>query len=178
VPFSCFSDIPSLSFPHKFLKNNVMAAPASSPGKTFLIIGLVTLIAYFTIFSWVESRRRKNGPWEITFTQIDDSPALLVNHLKLGLTNVVVIFLQATVTNQQPTIIQFEHGQVAPFTLPYGKCVFLDTLFLPGTVTCEMFGHEIQILPRTMTIDHVEHPWQPGEKILLTNRPSATLPAN
>jgi hypothetical protein len=144
----------------------------------FLSVGLVTLIGYVTVFSWVESRRQKNGPWELTFTQVDTSPALSINHAKQGITNITIVFAGANTPAQLPQTIRLRHGQVAPFDLPFGKCVFLDTLFLPGSVTCEIFGHEIQLLPRTMTINRVEHPWQPGEKILLTNRPSATLRAN
>jgi hypothetical protein len=152
-----------------------MPAPASLPFKTLAIVGLVTLIVYITVFSLVEGNRRKDGPWELTFTQVNDSPALRINQAKLSLTNITILFAEAIVPTNLPQTIRFQHGQVAPVELPFGKCVFLDTLYLPGTVTCEMFGHEIQLLPRTLTIDRVEHPWHAGEKILLTNRVSATL---
>lgn len=153
-----------------------MPAPASLPVKTFAVVGLITLIVYIAVFSLVENRRRKNGPWELTFTQADNAPALTISHPKLGLSNITLVFAEATVPTNLPQTITFQHGQVAPrVKLPFGKCLFLDTLYLPGTVTCEMFGHEIQILPRTMSIDRVEHPWRSGEKILLTNRNSATL---
>jgi len=150
----------------------------SSPWKSFLLVGVITLIVYVAVFSWVENNRRKHGPWEITFTEVDNSPALLVNHAQLGLTNITIIFSGVPVTTNSAQTIRFEHGRVAPFDLPFGKCVFLDTLFLPGSVTVEIFDHQIQVLPRTMMIDHVEHAWLPGEKILLTNRPSATLTPN
>lgn len=153
-----------------------MPAPASLPIKTFLFVGLVTLILYVTVFSLVENQRRRDGPWELTFTQADNSPALAISQTKLGLSNITLVFADAAVPTNLPQTIRFQHGQVAPaLELPFGKCVFLDTLYLPGTVTCEMFGHEIQILPRTMTIDRIEHPWRSGEKILLTNRNSATV---
>ena len=151
--------------------------PKPTPVRKILTVGLVTLILYIAIFSWMENKRRKNGPWEITFTQTDNAPALLLNHTKIGLTNITILFPDAVAPTNAPQTLRFEHGRVAPFDLPFGKCVFLDTLFLPGTVTCEIFGHEIQLLPRVLTIDRVEHPWQPGEKILLTNRAPATLPA-
>lgn len=151
-------------------------APKTSPWKTILSIGLITLIVYTLVFSWVEKRRRVKGPWEITFTHAESFPALLINHPKLGLTNISIVFTEANSPTNLTQLIKFPHGQEAPFDLPYGKCIFLDTLFLPGTVVCEMFGHEIQVLPRTITIDQVEYAWRSGEKILLTNRPSATLP--
>lgn len=144
----------------------------------FVSVGLITLLVYGIVFSWVENKRRKHGPWEITFTQVDNSPALLVNHAELGLTNITIVFAEASAPAHLPQTVRFEHGQVAPLDLPFGKCVFLDTLFQPGTVACEIFGHEIQILPRTMTINRVDYPWATTQKILLTNRPPATLPAN
>jgi hypothetical protein len=151
--------------------------PQSSPWKTFLLIALAILVGYISIFYLVENSRRKSGPWELTFTQVNNSPALLVTHAKLGLTNVTIVFPDAVATNAQQTI-RFEHGRVAPFDLPFGKCVFLDTLYLPGSMAMELFGHQIQLMPRTMLIDRVEHAWLSGEKILLTNRPPATLPPN
>ncbi len=144
----------------------------------FLLVGVFTLVGYFSVFTWVENNRRKDGPWEITFTQVDNSPALLVNHAKLGLTNITIVFPDAVATTNASQTVRFEHGRVAPFDLPFGECVFLDTLFLPGTVTVKVFSHEIQVMPRTMTINRVEHAWSPGEKILLTNRPPTTLTPN
>ena len=152
--------------------------PQSSPWKMFLLVGFVSLIGYIAVFSWMENNRRKDGPWEITFKQVDNSPALLVSHTKLGLTNITIIFPGVAATTNTSTTLRFEHGRVAPFDLPFGKCVFLDTLYLPGTVTMDAFGHLIQILPRTLTIDRVERSWLSGEKILLTNRPPATLAPN
>jgi hypothetical protein len=155
-----------------------MPTPASRPLRTFWLVGLVTLILYIALFWLIEQRRHRNGPWVLTFTQIDATLALVIDHPKLQLTNVTILFAEGATTTTLPQTISFRQGQVAPLDLPFGKCIFLDTLFLPGTVTCEIFGNEIQILPRTMTINRREHPWRSNEKILLTNRPSATLPAN
>ena len=149
--------------------------PQTFPWKMFLLVGLVTLIGYIAVFSWMENNRHKDGPWEITFTHVDNSPALLVNHAKLGITNVAIVFPGAIAPANLPQTIRLEHGRVAPFDLPFGKCIFLDTLFLPGSVTVKVLGREIQILPRTMTIDGVEHPWSSGEKMLLTNSTPATI---
>ncbi|MGC3958355.1 MAG: hypothetical protein QM813_10565 [Verrucomicrobiota bacterium] len=152
-----------------------MAAKPSSPLKTVILIGLFSLGFYIAFFSWMEHRRYKNGPWEVTFTAVDSTPALLIHHAKSGLTNITILFPGGEPATNLPQTVRFQHGQVAPLDLPFGKCVFLDTLFLPGTVACEMFGHQIQLMPHTLTIDRTPHPWAAGEKILLTNRNSATL---
>jgi len=46
-----------------------------------------------------------------------------------------------------------------PFEVPFGHCVFLDPLFLPGKAVLEIAGHEIQIMPRKLMLDGVEHSW-------------------
>jgi hypothetical protein len=146
------------------------------PWKMFGLAGLVTLVAYLAIFAWIENNRRKAGPWQFTFLEQDQHPTLLINHAQLGLTNITIQFAGAAVPTNLPRTVPFDHGQVAPLELPFGPCIFLDTLFLPGTVACQFYGYEIQVLPRTLTIDRVEYPWATSQKILLTNRPSATLP--
>jgi hypothetical protein len=60
--------------------------------------------------------------------------------------------------------------------VPFGQCVFQDAQTLPGTVVFELFGHEIQLLPRVLTIDRVEHPWHSGETITLSKSGGQTAP--
>lgn len=146
------------------------------PLRVLLTIGLLTTVGYFVVFHLIESRRHRNGPWELTFTTVDATPALQVRQPDLGITNVTFLFPGGRTTVSLPQTIRFHPGQVAPVDLPFGRCVFLDVLFQPGTVACEMFGHEIQLLPRTLTVNRTEIPWPASQKILLTNRATVTLP--
>ncbi|MCC6821534.1 MAG: hypothetical protein IT579_12445 [Verrucomicrobia subdivision 3 bacterium] len=143
--------------------------------KQALIVFLATLIGYAVVFHWIEHRRRTNGPWQVTFTEVAGAPIIVVNQPALRLTNITVVFPDAPTQTNLPRTVAFEHGRPAPFDLPFGKCIFADAIFLPGTATCEIFGHEIQLLPRTLTIDGAERPWRSGEKIFLTNTASATM---
>jgi hypothetical protein len=146
--------------------------------KQIIAVFVAALLGYLAVFYFIEHQRRKDGPWQATFTSVDGLPTILVHHAKLQLTNVTISFVGATTTaTNLPQTVAFEHGRPAPFDLPFGKCVFIDAIYMPGTAVCEMFGHQIQLMPRVLTIDKVEHPWRSGEKILLTNRLSATLPA-
>ena len=64
-----------------------------------------------------------------------------------------------------------------PYEVPFGKCVFMDTTFLPGTVTFELFGHEIELLPRVLIIDRQEHRWQSDAVIVLSRlQPAPAAP--
>lgn len=142
-----------------------------------IAIFFCALAGYLVLFYWIEHQRRQAGPWQATFTSADGLPAIIVNHAKLQFTNITIAFVGAPSPTNPPQTVAFEHGREFPFELPFGTCVFADTLFLPGTAVCEIYGHQIQFMPKRLTIDGVERPWRSGEKILLTNRPSATLPA-
>ncbi|HZR17131.1 MAG TPA: hypothetical protein VFE51_07375, partial [Verrucomicrobiae bacterium] len=64
---------------------------------------------------------------------------------------------------------------------PFGKCVFMDTTFLPGTIALEVFNHEVELRPRDLVIDRQEHPWLSESTITLhplTNEPAAHAPAH
>ncbi len=143
--------------------------------KIMIGVGLASVLLYFVGFSWIEHNRYKKGPWEFTFLETNQTPALQITQPALGLSNVTLVFFDAPAPANLPQTVRFQLGEKPPFELPFGRCVFLDTLFLPGTVVVNVFGHEIQALPRTLTIDRIERPWKSGEKILLTNGASATL---
>lgn len=145
--------------------------------KQVIVVFGCVLVGYLVVFYFIEHQRRKDGPWQATFTQVDGLPALIVNHPKSHRTNITIAFVDAPVPTNLPQTVLFEHGRPAPFALPFGHCVFIDAMYVPGTAVCEIFGHQIQLMPRVLTIDKVERPWKSGEKILLTNQPPATLPA-
>lgn len=138
--------------------------------KQIALVGVVVLIGYFVVFNWVERRRFVNGPWRLTFSQTNSTPMLIVNQTTLGVANVALVFSGVAMTTNVSETVAFGQGRAVPFDLPFGKCVFLDPLFLPGSVACEIYGHQIQIMPRVLTIDGIEHPWASGEMISLTNK--------
>jgi hypothetical protein len=134
-----------------------------------LLIFAVALIGYAVIFKWIGHRRVVKGPWAVTFATESDVPILIVNQPKLGIRDVRIVFAGERVTTNPAQTLDFAQPRPVPFEVPFGKCVFLDPLFLPGTVALELFGHEIQLLPRVLTIDKVERPWRNGETVELQN---------
>ncbi len=83
----------------------------------------------------------------------------MIDEPRLGITNLNILFpgRTAPATN---TVMVFDQPQEVPFPVPFGNCVFMDAISLPGTVAFSMFGHEIQLIPRVLTIDKREYPWQ------------------
>ena len=69
-------------------------------------------------------------------------------------------------TNSPVTLV-FNQPKPVPYEVPFGNCVFMDTTFLPGTITFQFFGHEIELLPRVLVIDRQEHSWRPDTTIAL-----------
>ncbi len=149
--------------------------------KHFILAFLLALVCYALFYHGIEHRRTRRGPWEVTFTNNSAGTSLLfVNQHRLAITNVQIAFPEeaAPSANVLGTLL-FGQPQPVPFPVPFGKCVFMDTTFLPGTVTFEIFGHEIELLPRVLVIDRQEHPWISDSTITLhraAERPAQTEP--
>ena len=128
---------------------------------------VLTLVFYVLVYTGLEHLRHRKGPWRVTFTTAGASPALVVNQSALRLTNVQLRFPgEPAPTNSAETVV-FERPRPVPFAVPFGSCIFMDATFLPGTVTFRMFGHEIELLPRVLIIDHEEHRWVSGSSLAL-----------
>ena len=142
---------------------------SDGPMKHFVLAFLLALICYAFFYRNIENRRTRKGPWEITFTNdVAGNPTLLINQPRLAITNVQVTFTNATLgVGFKPATVAFAQPQPVPYTVPFGKCVFMDTTFLPGTLTLDLFNHEVELLPRVLVIDRQEHPWLSDSTITL-----------
>ncbi len=98
---------------------------------------------------------------------------MVVNQPFISITNVRMTFTGATMPPKAVATLLFDQPRQVPYDVPFGACVFMDTTFLPGTATFRFFGHEIELLPRVLIIDHEEHSWLNGSEITLqsSNRP-------
>ncbi len=149
--------------------------------RQFLIVFVIAAAAYAVLFSVIEKMRLRKGPWQVTFGQAEGTPAIVVDQPRLGITNVTLVFegqLADRHAIQRPPF-RFSEAHPVPFDVPYGRVIFLDTTVLPGTVTMQLFGHEIEFIPRVLVLDHSEHAWRSGEVIRVAatqTQPSAPEP--
>ncbi len=130
---------------------------------------VLALVIYVVFYHWIEHRRTRKGPWQVAFTTNSaGAPQVSIAQAALGITNVQLVFPggQVPATNL-PLVLTFAEPKPVPYPLPFGQCVFVDSTFLPGTLTFDMFGHEIELLPRVLVLDRKEHPWKAGETIVL-----------
>ena len=144
------------------------------PAKHFILAFLLALAGYISFYQIIEHRRTRNGPWQVTFTTgAEGVPGIVVNQPKLGITNVQISFAgQNQPATNRPVTMLFRQPKPVPYEVPFGNCVFMDTTFLPGTVTFQLIGHEIEMLPRVLVIDRHEHSWRPDTAIALPRRQS------
>ena len=141
-----------------------------NPLKHFVAAFLIALAGYWLIYHGIEHRRTRKGPWIVTFTsKTNGTAAMVINQPRLGITNVQISFSNETPSNNSAITLEFTQPRQVPYELPFGKCIFMDTTFLPGTVTFQLFGHEIELLPRVIIIDHQEHRWQLSPSINLNH---------
>jgi hypothetical protein len=138
---------------------------------------VLALAGYGVFYAAIEHRRTRNGPWQVTFTNsVAGAPLLVINQPRLGITNFCLGFssraFPATNLPFSTGTLTFAQPQPVPYPVPFGECVFMDTTFLPGTVTFRLFDHEIELLPRTLIIDHRERAWGKGTAIDLPEAPA------
>ena len=78
-----------------------------NPTKHFILAFVIAVLLYVITYGWIEHRRNRKGPWEITFTNNCGAPAMIINQPWLGLTNVRLVFQGETAlaTTNTPRII-------------------------------------------------------------------------
>jgi hypothetical protein len=145
------------------------------PAKHFILAFLLALVGYVLFYQSIEHRRTRKGPWQVTFIpSAAGAPAIVINQPKLGITNVQIRFAGApTSATNRPVTLTFGQPRPVPFEVSFGKCIFMDTTFLPGTVVFELFDHEVELLPRVLVIDAQERAWQPDGTLTLQPAGSA-----
>ena len=138
-----------------------------------LIAFAIAVVFYVTGFSWMQHRRTFKGPWLIQFsTDTGGHPAMLISQRTLNISQ------KLSFTND--TLARTNFSETRDFTeattnLPFGEMLMQDPLYLPGTLAMRLFGHQVEILPRTLIIDNREIPWGSQAEIDLkaaTNTPS------
>lgn len=123
----------------------------------------IAVVFYCGSFAWIQHQRSYKGPWQITFAADGRGrPFLAISQPFLHISEEIVFPAKTTTATNLPATVRFPE---AVNQLPFGKMIFQDPTFLPGTVTMTQFGHEIELLPRVLIIDKKEIPWRNGDKI-------------
>ncbi|PYK61548.1 MAG: hypothetical protein DME21_08865 [Verrucomicrobia bacterium] len=126
---------------------------------------LLALAIYIGGFKFDQHLRTRRGPWRVTFTtEPAGAPAIVVDQPTLNIADLKIVFTGETTTNASGTVV----FDVPQKPVPFGRVKFEDLTYLPGTVTFDFFGHEIELIPRTLYINRKPREWKSGETITLS----------
>lgn len=149
--------------------------PRALTRRSIVLTLVFALVFYFISYAWLSKRQTRQGPWQVVFTNDSTGvPALAITQPKLSLTNVTLRFPEEKIPATNTT------GRVLFDTpkkpVPFGTLLYDDLMFLPGIVTFDLFGHEIELQRHHVVLNRSKLPWQSGETISLwmTNK----LPAS
>lgn len=147
-----------------------MASEASSGlglgvRRVVVLFGVV-LVLYLMAFHGIEHMRHRKGPWVVEFSRNEaGDPAVVVSQGWLGIESVALQFPgERAESVALPQRVAFERPGRG---IPFGEVLYEDLTFLPGVVTFNLFGHEVELLPRVLLINKREVPWESGRVISL-----------
>ena len=124
---------------------------------------VVVLALYLGVFYGIEYWNHRNGPWEVEFTSdAAGNPSLAIYQPKLGISSVEIVFSDEKVaaTNLAQRVRLDRPYLSLPALMPFGEVIYEDLRTLPGVVTFNFFGHEIELLPRVLIVNKREVPWK------------------
>lgn len=146
--------------------------PAMNAGfKSMALLFVGVLAAYLGCFYGLEHLRHRKGAWVGDFHAAPDgAPELVVSQDWLGVTNVTLRLAGEKMTNGGGRVVFDRVKQPVPF----GRVIYEDLTFLPGVITFDLYGHEVELVPRLLVADRRQLPWQSEQTIELwpSNKPA------
>jgi hypothetical protein len=151
-----------------------MTKSSESLVKNLGIAFIIAIVFYIVAFTWIEHRRSARGPWHVVFlTDFSGQPSILISQKQLGIANVKLVFSEKTLPFKNTVrALYFDAPGYKP---AFGEVVFIDLLSQPGTVVFNFWGHEVQLMPRVLTIDKKEQKWESG-KVIVVQGPGKFIP--
>jgi len=138
--------------------------------KRFVGLFFATLFLYITFYGACTAYRRKGGPWAVTQDKLPDgTPVLRIEHHRILADGPVTLTFPGETAPARFTNAPYQRVFTLPNTntFPYGPVEFLDTTFLPGSVALDVFGHLVELVPRTLYLDGRDVGWTPGTNLVV-----------
>jgi hypothetical protein len=156
------SPITPLDFAFLLARRWATTMKSGFPYKPVTLLFLIVLGIYLAVFYGFEMVRHRKGPWEVDFrTNAQGSALIRVSQPRLGLKDVQITFHGEDARNASGRVA-FDRVRTP---VPFGKVIYEDLTFLPGVVTFDLFGHEVEILPRALIVNKEQIPWRSGAEI-------------
>lgn len=146
----------------------MLPALMKSPGVTWKSIVstfIVCLIFYVLAWSWMNRRQTGQGPWEVVFgTNSAGVPQLVIAQPALGVSNVTVRFEGERAGTNGGGTVAFRKPRMGT---PFGRVVYDDLMFQPGSVALDCFGHVVEMVPRNLGLNGQPAQWRSGAEFVL-----------
>lgn len=129
--------------------------------KQAALVFVACVLIYLGFFKLDLHLRNRHGPWMVAFTnEVTGEPSLIISQPQLNLADIklVAVSEKLSATNKSGSLA----FDFPPESIPFGKLIFFDTTYLPGTLTFDIFGHGVELIPRTLRVDGKEIPWKSG----------------
>lgn len=153
---------------------------ASRPA-LFKLLGLfLTILTIYGLAFLLDGFfRMRKGPWLAVFSAISPTQLeLSVYQPTLGINGVKI-----TIQREALESVELTQGRVEfrnpNQPLPFGQLIYTDLTFLPGVVTMEIEGHQIELMPRALVVNRKPIPWDRLDPLDLKPRdrlPEGPLP--
>ncbi|MGV3772332.1 MAG: hypothetical protein ACO1QB_05485 [Verrucomicrobiales bacterium] len=131
-----------------------------------LIAFICALGGYIFFFACDQYIRVRKGPWQVQFTQTNQTPLIIVSQPGTAIANVRILFEGDAMTNSaNGAVVSFDKPLKG---VPFGEVLFEDLTYLPGSVAFNFFGHQVELLPRTLIINRKEIPWTSNQSYIVS----------
>jgi len=148
--------------------------PLRGPARKIATVFGIILAVYCLVFVLDGFLRKRKGPWKVSFEKAQPGEVTIrISHEKLNIHD-----SQIRIQASPKTLASFTNATVdfrSPADLPpVGQVLYTDLTFLPGVVTLEIEGQDIELLPRSLVVNRTARGWNFSTPILLT--PKDRLP--
>ena len=139
-----------------------MSAPLMKPPaanwKSITTTFVVAVIFYFLAYGWMSRWQTGRGPWQVEFTTNQTGVAqIVIAQPALGLSNITLRFEGETLApTNHPGIVLFSKPRQAT---PFGELIYDDLMRQPGVITLDMFGHEVELIPKHLILNRQPVSW-------------------
>lgn len=131
-------------------------------------------VLYFAVFYGIEGCRKSKGPWRVTFTTNNAGAVIEVSQATMKHSTVLRFPGEVVPPTNYPVTIEFDRPKKRAV---FGTVIYEDLMQLPGVVTFNFFGHEVELAPRALNVNRRSIPWSPSPAVELwpTNKPATPL---
>src|SRR5688572_2449713 len=114
-------------------------------GAAFVIAGL-----YCAVVDGSEGCRKSSGPWQGTFKTNEAGPVVEIAQPKLNRSAVLKFPGETVGATNYPVTVEFDRPKKGAV---FGRVIYEDLMQLPGVVTFDLFGHEVELMRRTLIVN-------------------------